>query len=112
MSYTPPPKTNFSGTRVLVALAVALLVGAAMAWCLYVIITHTPADVQDNRIRACLIIVICCGGLTGSVIETTRQLQASSTDPAITTIGGVGSVRQRTTTNASDADLFQSQAMA
>lgn len=82
MSYTPPPKTNFSGTRVLVALAVALLVVAAMAWCLYVIITHTPADVQDNRIRACLIIVICCGGLTGSVIETTRQLQASSTDPA------------------------------
>ena len=82
MSYTPPPKTNFSGTRVLVALAVGLLVGAAMAWFLYVIITHTPADVQDNRLRAFLIIVICCGGLTGSVIETTRQLQASSTDPA------------------------------
>lgn len=82
MSYTPPPKPKFSGTRVLVALAVGLLVGAAMAWFLYVIITHTPADVQDNRIRAFLIIVICCGGLTGSVIETTRQLQASSTDPA------------------------------
>ena len=82
MRLTPPPRTKFSGTRVLVALAVGLLVGAAMAWFLYVIITHTPADVQDNRIRAFLIIVICCGGLTGSVIETTRQLQASSTDPA------------------------------
>ena len=82
MSFTPPPKTNFSGTRVLVALAVGLLVGAAMAWFFYVLITNTPADVQDNRIRAFLIIVICCGGLTGSVIETTRQLQASSTDPA------------------------------
>ena len=79
MSFTPPPKTNFSGTRVLVALAVGLLVGAAMAWFFYVLITNTPADVQDNRIRAFLIIVICCGGLTGSVIETTRQLQASST---------------------------------
>ena len=82
MSFTPPPKNNFSGTRVLVALAVGLLVGAAMAWFFYVLITNTPADVQDNRIRAFLIIVICCGGLTGSVIETTRQLQASSTDPA------------------------------
>ena len=82
MARTPSPRPRFSGTRVLVALAVGLLVGAAMAWFLYVIITHTPADVQDNRIRAFLIIVICCGGLSGSVIETTRQLQASSTDPA------------------------------
>lgn len=80
MSLSPRP--GFSGSRVLVALSIGLLLGAAMAWFLFVIVSHTPADVSDNRLQAFLWMVVCCGGLAGVVIETTRQLQASSTDPA------------------------------
>ena len=80
MGRSSPP--GFSGTRVLVGLAVGLLIGTAMARFLFVIISHTPADVHDNRLQAFLFMVVICGGLAGMVIETTRQLQASSTDPA------------------------------
>jgi hypothetical protein len=78
----PSSRPGFNGTRVLVALAIGLLLGAAMAWFLFVIVSHTPADVSVNRVQAFLLMVVICGGLAGVVIETTRQLQASSNDPA------------------------------
>ena len=78
----PSSQPGFSGTRVLVSLGIGLLLGTAMAWFLFLIVLHTPADVHDSRLQAFLVMVVICGGLAGVVIETTRQLRASSSDPA------------------------------
>ena len=83
---TPNPKNlssgkSFSGIKVLLALAIGLLLGCAVAYFLKVLIDHSPADVNLRRLRLFYLMVISSGGLGGFAIETTRQLQSGATDP-------------------------------
>ena len=73
---------SFSGIKVLLALAIGLLLGCAVAYSLKVLIDQSPADVNLRRLRLFYLMVISSGGLGGFAIETMRQLQAGSTDPA------------------------------
>ena len=84
---TPNPKNlrssqSFSGIKVLLALAIGLLLGCAVAYFLKVLIDHSPADVNLRRLRLFYLMVISSGGLGGFAIEMMRQLQAGATDPA------------------------------
>ena len=72
---------SFSGIKVLLALAIGLLLGCAVAYSLKVLIDHSPADVNLRRLRLFYLMVISSGGLGGFAIETMRQLQAGATDP-------------------------------
>ena len=65
-----PKRPSFSGARVVVALGIGFLVGLCLVFFFQVIISHTPADIHDMRIRA------ISSSLAAIVIETTRQLQA------------------------------------
>ena len=86
-SQSPAVKRNapvdkpFSGMRVLVALAIGLLLGCAVAYFLKVLIDNSPAEVDLRRLRLFYLMVICSGGLAGFAIETMRQLQEEATDP-------------------------------
>ena len=71
----------FSGMRVLVAVAIGLLLGCAVAYFLKVLIENSPAEVDLRRLRLFYLMVISSGGLAGFAIETMRQLQEEATDP-------------------------------
>ena len=71
----------FSGMRVLVAVAIGLLLGCALAYFLKVLIDNSPAEVDLRRLRLFFLMVISSGGLAGFAIETMRQLQEEATDP-------------------------------
>ena len=85
---TPPttPEVNqgkpFSGARVLVAVAIGSVLGAAVAFFLTVLIKNSPAEIPDQRTRLFVIMVITSGGLAGFSIESMRQLQEETTDEA------------------------------
>ena len=87
-SQSPAVKRNesvdkpFSGMRVLVALAIGLLLGCAVAYYLKVLIDNSPAEIALGRLRLFYLMVISSGGLGGFAIETMRQLQEEATDPA------------------------------
>jgi hypothetical protein len=72
----------FSGIKVLLALAIGLLLGCAVAYFLKVLIDHSPAEVDLRRLRLFYLMVISSGGLAGFAIETMRQLQEEASDPA------------------------------
>ena len=74
-------KKTFSGSRVLVAIAVGLAIGCAIAYFLKVLIENTPAEIDLGRMRLFYLIVITSCGLSGFAIETTRQLQEEAVDP-------------------------------
>ena len=76
-----PVNQSFSGMRVLVALAIGLLLGCAVAYFLKVLIDNSPAEVDLRRLRLFYLMVISSGGLAGFAIETMRQLQEEATDP-------------------------------
>ena len=71
----------FSGMRVLVAVAIGLLLGCAVAYFLKVLIDNSPAEVDLRRLRLFYLMVISSAGLAGFAIETMRQLQEEATDP-------------------------------
>ena len=71
----------FSGMRVLVALAIGLTLGLALAYFFKVLIDNSPAEVDLRRLRLFYLMVISSGGLAGFAIETMRQLQEAATDP-------------------------------
>ena len=71
----------FSGMRVLVALAIGLTLGCALAYFFKVLIDNSPAEVDLRRLRLFYLMVISSGGLAGFAIETMRQLQEAATDP-------------------------------
>ena len=71
----------FSGMRVLVALAIGLTLGCALAYFFKVLIDNSPAEVDLRRMRLFYLMVISSGGLAGFAIETMRQLQEEATDP-------------------------------
>ena len=87
-SQSPAVKRNapvdkpLSGMRVLVALAIGLLLGCAVAYFLKVLIDNSPAEIALGRLRLFYLMVISSGGLGGFAIETMRQLQEEATDPA------------------------------
>tara|TARA_B100001059_G_scaffold158140_1_gene157787 strand:+ start:531 stop:812 length:282 start_codon:yes stop_codon:yes gene_type:complete len=74
-------KKAFSGSRVLVAIAVGLAIGCAIAYFLKVLIENTPAEIDLGRMRLFYLMVITSCGLSGFAIETTRQLQEEAVDP-------------------------------
>ncbi len=89
MDPTPSPSTPevnqgkpFSGARVLVAVAIGSVIGAAIAFFLTVLIKNSPAEIPDQRTRLFVIMVITSGGLAGFSIESMRQLQEETTDEA------------------------------
>ena len=71
----------FSGMRVLVALAIGLTLGCALAYLFKVLIDNSPAEVDLRKLRLFYLMVISSGGLAGFAIETMRQLQEQATDP-------------------------------
>ena len=74
-------KKTFSGSRVLVAIAIGLIIGCAIAYFLKVLIENTPAEIDLRRMRLFYLMVITSSGLAGFAIETTRQLQEEASDP-------------------------------
>ena len=74
-------KKTFSGSRVLVAITVGLVIGCAIAYFLKVLIENTPAEIDLRRMRLFYLMVITSCGLSGFAIETTRQLQEEAVDP-------------------------------
>ena len=74
-------KKTFSGSRVLVAIAVGLAIGSAIAYFLKVLIENTPAEIDLRRMRLFYLMVITSSGIAGFAIETTRQLQEEAVDP-------------------------------
>ena len=74
-------KKTFSGSRVLVAIAVGLAIGSAIAYFLKILIENTPAEIDLRRMRLFYLMVITSSGLAGFAIETTRQLQEEAVDP-------------------------------
>ena len=83
---TQAPKVNrrksFSGMRVLVAIAIGSVFGAAVAFFITVLIKNSPAEIPVQRTRLFVIMVITSGGLAGFSIESMRQLQEGTTDEA------------------------------
>ena len=77
-----PKRPSFSGARVVVALGIGFVVGLCLVFFVQVIISHTPADLHDMRIRGFYGMLIISSSLAAIVIETTRQLQAGSSDPS------------------------------
>ena len=75
------PKKTFSGSRVLIAIAVGLLIGCALAYFFKVLIENTPAEIDIGRMRLFYLMVVASSGLAGFAIETTRQLQEEAVDP-------------------------------
>ena len=75
------PRKPFSGMRVLVALAIGLTLGCALAYFFKVLIDNSPAEVDLRKLRLFYLMVISSGGLSGFAIETMRQLQEEATDP-------------------------------
>ncbi|MEB3254318.1 MAG: hypothetical protein VKI93_06340 [Synechococcus sp.] len=82
-SSTPEHSSSkrFSGSRVLVAIAIGAVVGVALAYFLKVLIDNTPADLDLRRLRLFYLMVITACALAGFAIESTRQLQEQATDP-------------------------------
>ncbi len=74
-------KKTFSGSRVLVAIAIGLIIGCAIAYFLKVLIENTPAEIDLRRMRLFYLMVITSSGLAGFAIESTRQLQEEAVDP-------------------------------
>ena len=74
-------KKTFSGSRVLVAITVGLVIGCAIAYFLKVLIENTPAEIDFRRMRLFYLMVITSSGLAGFAIESTRQLQEEAVDP-------------------------------
>ena len=72
---------SFSGSRVLIAIAIGILIGSALAYFLKVLIENTPAEIDLRRMRLFYLMVITSSGLAGFAIETTRQLQKEAVDP-------------------------------
>lgn len=72
---------RFSGSRVLVAIAIGAAVGLALAYFLKVLIENTPAELDVRRLRLFYLMVITSCALAGFAIESTRQLQEQTTDP-------------------------------
>lgn len=73
---------QFSGMRVLIALAIGAGLGLAVAYFLKVLIDNSPAEIALGRLRLFYLMVITSGGLGGFTIETMRQLSEEATDPA------------------------------
>ena len=71
----------FSGMRALVALAIGLILGCALAYFFKVLIDNSPAELDLRKLRLFYLMVISSGGLSGFAIETMRQLQEEATDP-------------------------------
>ena len=71
----------FSGMRVLVALAIGLTLGCALAYFFKVLIDNSPAEINLGRMRLFYLMVISSGGLGGFAIESMRQLQEEASDP-------------------------------
>ena len=82
-SSTPEHSSSkrFSGSRVLVAIAIGAMVGMALAYFLKVLIDNPPADLDVRRMRLFYLMVMTSCALAGFAIESTRQLQEQATDP-------------------------------
>lgn len=84
--FSKNPEVNsrkpFSGMRVLVAITIGSVLGAAIAFFITVLVQNSPAEIPDQRTRLFVIMVIASGGLAGFSIESMRQLQEQTTDDA------------------------------
>ena len=76
---------SFSVARVLMALAIGLSLGCAVAYFLKILIDNSPTEIDLGRLRQFFLMVISSGGLACFAIETMRQLQEGATDPSYRT---------------------------
>lgn len=71
-----------SGRKVLIALMVGLVIGGAIGIFMESIVANTPNDIDPHELHWLRRLLAAAGGLSGLAIESIRQLQTSSTDPA------------------------------
>lgn len=86
-----------------------VLLGLAIALFLNTIIANTPVQVVSENLRWLYLVSSASGALAGFTIESTRQLQQSSSDPAYHQIRSIGRASQRhdrqTTADQNHSDL-------
>ena len=68
---------RFSGSRVLVAIAIGTVVGVALSYFLKVLIENTPADLDIRRMRLFFLMVITSCSLAGKDKVTTQTASKS-----------------------------------
>jgi MFS family permease len=74
--------TRYNGRRVLLAMLIGMLLGLAIALFLNTIIANTPVKVESENFHWLYRIAAAAGALAGFTIESMRQLQINSPDPA------------------------------
>ena len=79
---TPPSPRPLCGRQVLLAAAAGLLIGLLLGWFLSRIVANTPNTLDPVELRWLRRLIGAAGALSGAAIETMRQLQAASPDPA------------------------------
>lgn len=67
---------------ILLAAAIGAGLGAAIAFMLHAVVTHTPAEVSPRTYVVFFVIFCVFGAVAGLTLETVRQLQAGNPDPA------------------------------
>ncbi|MEB3263342.1 MAG: hypothetical protein VKJ66_03100 [Synechococcus sp.] len=77
-----PPRPRFQGNRVVMAVVVGTLIGASVGLFLESIVRNVPTDLDTTQLVWIRRLLGAAGALSGLAIETMRQLQATSQDPA------------------------------
>lgn len=83
--HAPPSESRrrrYDGRRVVASLLLGVGVGLLIALFLYRVIQNTPVSLPPRRVFWLFLLSAANGGLFGFAIESVRQLQASSPDPA------------------------------
>ncbi|MFM7674415.1 MAG: hypothetical protein ACKO5F_02250 [Synechococcus sp.] len=77
-----PPRPRFQGNRVVMAMVVGTLIGGSVGLFLESIVRNAPTTLNPSQLLWVRLLLGAAGALSGLAIETMRQLQATSQDPA------------------------------
>lgn len=76
------PQARLRTRSILLAAAIGAGLGAAIAFMLHAVVTHTPVEVSPRNYVIFFVIFTAFGTVAGLALETVRQLQAGNPDPA------------------------------
>jgi uncharacterized membrane protein YadS len=76
------PQAPLRGSPILLAGLIGVGLGAAVAVMMHAVVTHTPVEVSPRTFALFFGIFCGFGAFAGLTLETVRQLQASTSDPA------------------------------